>query len=213
MSLQIKILLNKIKENWIWFFILSLLTILCLILYSVRGSRLTQFDLLSLICYPRLTNNTYMSMLISLYQIALNIYIIYIFVNYDFEYSFDNIVLRINNKKWILYKIVCSILFVLFFKLIQIILIYLFFYNKIDFKIIYLFYPLIYFILITLLTILVLSFAGKKKNIYFIILIIVEYTLYINFNFLISIIISIFLIIFTIYYFNLKKYCCKKNTF
>ena len=104
MILQTNILLKIIKKNYKWFIIFLAMIVLNLIFLMVRPEqvKITEMDFFPIIGYPTL-NNSFISILLYVYQFVFLIYIVYIFLKDDFDYSFENIILRIDSKTWIAY--------------------------------------------------------------------------------------------------------------
>ena len=119
MKIQINILMLKLKENIKWFILLILLLVLCLILYHVgttENSTVSTNDFLMLLNYPSLTNYSNVTALLAIYNFVLYIYIAYVFYTYEFNFSFQNIILRVKDNIWILSKIIIFSLFTIFYK-------------------------------------------------------------------------------------------------
>lgn len=212
MILQFEILCGKLKNNWFWFVILIFISLLNLILYHVRPSQIqiTNEDLFSLTCYPSSIEYGFVSLLLTMYQFGLLIYIIYIFYIHEFEHSFENIILRVNQKKWIISKIIVTFVFTFFLRLIYFGLIYLYFYDKISFQLNYLIYPIIYSMFISIMVLFCLNFSDKKRYYIYIISFIVSFILFKRFKLILALLIISTLILAIFLNFNFKKYCSKK---
>ncbi len=208
MNVQLKILLYNLKKSYLWIIILFLLMILSLIFYSVRPLelKLSSSDFIELISYPRSKNISFVSLLVSIYQIGLTIYYIYIYYSYELENSFDNIVIRSNEKKWIFQKIVGSIIFIILFRLIYTGLLYIYFYEKIPFELNFLVMPIIYHILISLIIITILNYTKFDNGIKLLISVIISFFFFLKFNVLISLFLIIIIIIFNCIFFRFKRY-------
>ncbi len=205
MKIQLKILLKILKNNWKWIAILLFIVILKLtmIMLQPTDAEITYYDFLNLICYPNLKDTV--NILLSLYQIGLYLYLILVFYTYEIEYSFENIILRSNEKKWINFKIITSIVFVIITKTIYILLIYLLFKIYFPLKIYYLIYPNVFHI-ISVLSLITFVNIFKNNNKFILILsLIISYLVYKYFYLNISLILIVFIIVMNIWLFRFKR--------
>lgn len=207
MKIQFNILKEKIKNNILWILIIVFLVLLNLILLSVKPIQIksTKLDFLTLIGFPGITEYNGISLLILLYQLGWTLYINYIFYIHEFEHSLENILLRINQKKWIISKIIIIVPAIILCKIVFILLIYLYFCEDLSFSITYIIYPIFYTIFLTLELISIINFLKTNNIIKVIVGIVIAYILFINFNIWFIIAIILVLIYINIKYFNIKK--------
>lgn len=206
MILQTNILLKIIKKNYKWFIIFLAMIVLNLIFLMVRPEqvKITEMDFFPIIGYPTL-NNSFISILLYVYQFVFLIYIVYIFLKDDFDYSFENIILRIDSKTWIAYKTIILFLFILIFKIFQYFVAYIYFYDKINCHCEYLFYSILLSLLIVTFIIFNFNFSKKCNIILSTIEVLIFIVIFIHFNFAIPILIIIAITFFNINYFNFKR--------
>ena len=204
MSLQFMILKNKLKKCWFWIGLFFVITFLCLIFYYFRpmGLNVTKNDFLILFAYPKYYTSSFLAFLVTIYQVVLHIYIIYTFFSYVFYNSYENIILRVNEKKWLLSKINIIFIYTLFFKSFQFLILYIFFKNKFIFNINDFLFTYLYFLLISLFVI--LAFAICNRYVAIVAIFLFAIVLYFNFNIYLSgfLLICLFLFIINL---NLKK--------
>lgn len=207
MKIQLKILIETLRKNFLWIIIFVLLVILSLIFYFVRPNtiELTPNDFLSMICYPKTANYSLMCFLLTMYQVGLIIYIIYNYYTHEFEHSFENIILRTKEKKWIRQKCIIISLFIVFSRLLYVSLLYLYFYNKFSFQPDYLLYPILYQLFISIVVITTINILKREMILEFLIVFIVTYVTMFIFNPVIIFILYILLIIINCIYFQFKK--------
>ena len=214
MKIQINILILKLKENIKWFILLILLLVLCLILYHVgttENSTVSTNDFLMLLNYPSLTNYSSVTALLAIYNFVLYIYIAYVFYTYEFNFSFQNIILRAKDNIWILSKIIIFSLFTIFYKSIYAIITYTYFKNEIPFSIDYIVAPILFNLLCFLSGILTYNFYKRKKIYTQIITLMIPFVLYFYFNYISVIFILIIELIVSIKYFKFKNICINRN--
>lgn len=209
MKLQLNVFLKIFNKNKLWFLIFLLIIILNIVLLMVMPPQveITTNHFLPLVGYPIDNAYNFTAILIIIYQFVLLSYIIIAFLNHDFEYSFENIILRASSKKWIAEKITISFLFILVFKTLQILITYIYFINKIPFKFDYLTYPFFYSLLITSFLLFNVNFSKKSSFLLYILEIIILIYFLQNFNMLLAFLISLFLTVFTYFQFNFKRNC------
>ena len=196
MKVQMKILLEILKKSWLWIIIFVVLAILSLIFYMVRPPEIliTENDFLAMVSYPKNINSSFICFLLSLYQIGTTIYLIYIYYTYEFTYSFENIILRINEKKWIFEKIITCILFLILVRSIYMFLIYLCFFKTIDLSLNFITYPVVYHVLISIILITIINCLKRKNILDLIIVFAIGYLLFNIFNILVASFLTVFLI-------------------
>lgn len=114
MILQLKILFRILLKNLMWlliFFIIACFYFIYLTITYTPEFPTTLLDIVPFTGYPLDSYNS-MQIIVVVYQSALLIYIVYSFLHYDFRYSFENIILRTNPKKWLFFKSLLSYLFI-----------------------------------------------------------------------------------------------------
>jgi hypothetical protein len=207
MKAQIKILLETFKKSWLWITIFVILAMLSLLFYAIRPTEvlITENDFLAMISYPKNIHSGFICFLLSLYQIGITIYLIYIYYTYEFSHSFENIILRVNEKKWIFEKVVTCTVFLILIRLIYMYLIYLYFFKTITLNLNFIMYPVIYHVLISIILITIINFLKRKSILDLIIVFIVSYLLFNIFNILVALIIIAFLFIINFIFFHFKN--------
>lgn len=208
MNIQIKILLYNLKKSWLWIVIFILLVILSIIFYEVRpiSLELQRNDFINLISYPERNDLNFISLLITIYQIGFIIYYMYIYYCYEIEHSFENIIIRINEKKWIFQKIVSSIIFIIFVRIIYTVVVYMYFQKVLSFELGFIFIPILYYILISMILLTIINFISIDNGIKFLLSFIISCLFFIKFNVYIVLLLIIILINFNLKFFNFKKY-------
>lgn len=123
MILQLKILFRILLKNLIWlliFFIIACFYFIYLTITYTPEFPTTLLDIVPFTGYPLDSYNS-MQIIVVVYQSALLIYIVYSFLHYDFRYSFENIILRTNPKKWLFFKSLLSYLFIYLLPLLDVV--------------------------------------------------------------------------------------------
>lgn len=215
MSIQIKVLLYNIKKSLFWKIIFLVLLIVNIIFYEVRpiGIETTNIDFIGLITYPTNIKLQFIPLLINLYQVIFALYFTYIYYTYEFEHSFENIIIRVNEKRWFLQKIMTLLLWLIISKIFYIGLLYIYFSDSVLFKIEYLFVPVLYYIFISLLLITLINFFKLNLEIKFAVLLIVCYLMFVNFNIYFTILYILALLLINFVCFHFKRYSNDKNIF
>ena len=206
MILQLKILFKIIKENYKWIVLFICLVILDYIFLVVRPYqiKLSQNDFYSIIGFPNL-NNSFISILLYIYQFCFLLYISYVFFKDDFEHSFENVILRIDSKKWITNKIIILCLFIVMCKLFQVLIIYACFFNKIEWSFKYLIYSILISLLVSTFVPFNLNFPKKLHPILIVMEIVVFLYSFVNINSIFPYIVIFGICFYNINYFNFKK--------
>ncbi len=206
MILQANILLKIIKKNYKWFIIFLFIIFLYFIFLTVRPFVIATSvkDLFPVIGYPSFDND-YIAMILYLYQYVFLMYITYTFFMIDFEHSFDNLILRIDSKTWLLQKMFVITLFIVVFKIIQFIFAYIYFYNTIAFSFEYLFSVIMLSLLIANIVILNLNFSKKNKIIALVVEMIMFFFIFKYFQIIILIPLIIIICLYNFIFFNFKK--------
>lgn len=208
MKIQFTILKNNIKNNWYWFLILFVLTIISLAIYLLRPSfiELSKEDFISLTCYPVKNFKDYIGFLLSYFTIIINVYIIYLYYNYELEHTSLNIFLRIKDKNWLIYKMITLFIFIVSFRTIYVLLLFIPFINKIPFDNNLIFNNIMYFLSLSLTIITLSNFLHKYKILNLILSVLLPITLFHIYNKLYIFIYIITLILINYTLFNFKKY-------
>lgn len=207
MKIQFHILIEVIKKNWIWYFIFFLLVSLNLIFYTVRPNTilLSENDFFALINYPKNVNYSLINLLFHIYQIGIAVYSVYIFYRYELEFAIENIILRIDAKKWIFQKIVLILATTIIINALYIATIYLIYFREIHFHLNYIIFPIIYNSLIGIILITFTNIFKDKDIMIFISTFLICILMLNFFNFFIAIILTLTLSILNILLFNFKK--------
>lgn len=208
MKIQIYILLQNLKKSWLWIIILMFLMILSLIFYSVRpvGLEVSSNDFIALLGIPLQKQYSFFALLISIYQMGFTVYFVFIYYSYELDFSFENIILRVNEKKWIFEKIFVCIVFTIIMRLTYTGLTYIYFHNKILFEASFIILPVIYHILISMILITIINFIKLDNSLKFFITIILSFLVFIKFITCIATMLIIILICLNIIHFYFKKY-------
>ena len=208
MRLQLEIMLSVIKKTWFWLGILVFLSLIKIVLYTfnVHANVSYEAEFLSFLFIPGFTNYNLSTLLIGIYQTILVIYIVYVFYTYELNNAFFNVILRANEKKWIVSKLLLITIFNILFKLIYQFLIYLYFKNYIFFELEYFLYPVVYDLLLSLFIILMINFINKNKLIGFVVIILLSFIIFKYFNVFIALFLIGILIAVNIFKFHFKWY-------
>src|SRR5574344_1730601 len=203
MKLQSKILFKTLKGNRIWLVIGLVIILLDFILFKYNSFLNKENYSYALITYPAIKFNYLLNMIFTS-QILLHIFIFYKFYNYELENSSYNFLIRIGGKKWYLSKLV-MIIYLIIFRIIYTLLLYILFKNIINFNISYIIYPTTIYIFLYLF-ISFISVILKNDYLFQFCLIFISFIIINNyFNIYILILISTFLLLINYYYFNIKK--------
>lgn len=208
MRLQLEILSSTLKKEWVWMLILVILTMIELILcmFNVNGGINFKTEFLSLIGTPGLTNYNFTTLLIAVYQIGLIIYYVYVYYTYELKSSFENVILRANEKRWIRNKVFVSFIFTIVFKAVYEFFVYLFFSNEVSLKLYYFVYPVLFQMLLSLVIITLNNFFKRRNFIAYVLVTILGLLFFKWFNFVICITFIIVLLIMNICFFHFKTY-------
>ena len=205
MNFEGKILWMNLKKALKWYVLLIALIMGNMIYFKVRpdGIELNSNDLLSLIILPKGNGSSNISLLY-FYQLGLHIYFCYIFFMTELKEQFYYMVSRIDEKKWIIGKMIWLFVYLVIFLLFQYLVLYFFFHKYVNVKIIYFFksflylYPCLLFILV--------AFYECIPIISYILLFLFVILGYIMNPFYLSILTGL-MIIYLILNFKLKKMC------
>ena len=129
MNAQFRILMWSIKKSLFWIILFSILVLISIILYIVRpiGIEITPSDFINLISFPTTIRANFISFMISLYQIVFTFYFTYLYYTYEFEYAFNNTIIRFNEKKWIVQKQALISTFLIIFRFLYTLLVFSYF--------------------------------------------------------------------------------------
>lgn len=172
--IQGRILKNTFKKNYIYVFIFFFYLILDIIVLKLK-----QFSIYNII-------NEVMGIpgydigILSGFKIVLFIYLIYYFYTYEFSNNYDCIFLRIDLRKFYLFKIWYLVCFVVLLNVIHFIIGYVFFGNLISFDILFL---MIKYFMCLMVVVLFWINLFNNKLVIFCLSCIVGYIIFVNFSF------------------------------
>lgn len=197
MKIQLTILKQLLKKNIFWILLLFLLASLSFITYQFRPLELeyTKNDLLQLLCYPGISNKNFFGLLLSIYQISFTIYFVYSFFTYEVERSFSNIILRSNQKRWIIYKLVVCVGFVFFLQFFYVLFLVLLFMSKISISLDYFMIPITIHMGLTVITMIFCTYISNIVGLFFL-FIVASYGCFLFYHPLVFIIIFVITIYF-----------------
>lgn len=158
MNIQINVIVENVKKNCIWFILFIVLVFLKALSVLLEIDKIDVYDAVSLL----LSMPTYMNIL-NLYQIIFVIYFTYKFYTFEFKHSFENVVLRINDRIWLFNKVLMLIIFNFVLRLLCIFIAYMFFSNRVIFSLNYLILPFLYYSYITIQTVLIINVFKKRE--------------------------------------------------
>ena len=203
--LELSVLKETLKKNYIYIIVFFLFLILNIILLELSINGYEYGEVIKLIGIP----NKNVGILIT-YKIILFIFLIYYFYTYELRNIYDFILSRINLTKFYIGKVLFLMLVVIVINLIHFLIIYLWFKDKfmINFE---LFLPCIeYFILLMFLELIFIDMFNSK----FVILTlscISSYFIYTNFQFKIWFIIIGVILSYSLFRINIKRKYYKKD--
>lgn len=117
MKIQLNILFACIKKCLKWFILLISFVLIFLFVVEYNMEVGTD-EFLILIGSYKYNSYDLFRILFFIFNFTITVYFSYIFYNYELENSLDNIVLRSDYRKWIREKFIVLILFVLVFRLL-----------------------------------------------------------------------------------------------
>lgn len=207
-KLEWEMIKDVFKKNKIWLniylmfiFIETLLTILRPIMIPVTTS-----DFLSLIGHPLYYDYNTTTILLKIFQVCLIIYYVYQINSYEYQYSLESFLLRLDEKKWIEIKLLFLIILFGTLKFIFITFLYLFFSNYFELQFSYYLYSIIYDLNIVLLTVTTTNFLVNSKMWFLMLLVmIVAYLNLIFFNVYATLGMIIVQLLVNLYFFRFKK--------
>lgn len=203
--LELSVLKETFKKNYIYIIVFFLFLILDIILLELSINGYEYGEVIKLIGIP----NKNVDILIT-YKIILFIFLIYYFYTYELRNIYDFILPRINLTKFYIGKVLFLMLVVIVINLIHFLIIYLWFKDKfmISFE---LFLPCIeYFILLMFLELIFIDMFNSK----FVILTLTcisSYFIYFNFQFKIWFIIIGVIFSYILFRLNIKRKYYKKD--
>lgn len=166
MKIQMKLFLETVKKNFIWFVIFILLLgghfLACNIDY-MRPHLMIEEEYLSLIAYPFLLKTTVLNTIVFLFQLGLIIYFVYSYYTFEFDVFFQNIVYRVSKIKWFNQKTFILISVSVLFKILYIGIISLLFDNNVIIVIDYFVDPIIFHLSICMVVITFVNLFRMKK--------------------------------------------------
>lgn len=166
MKIQMKLFLETVKKNLIWFIIFILLLgghfLACNIDY-MRPLLMIEEEYLSLIAYPFLLKTTILNTIVFLFQLGLIIYFVYSYYTFEFDVFFQNIVYRVSRIRWFNQKTFILISMSILFKFLYIGIISLLFDKNIVIVIDYFIDPIIFHLSICMVVITFTNLFKMKK--------------------------------------------------
>ncbi len=208
MKRELNSLWVNLKKQSIWFIILLLLLIAGILAYafSYKDQNVVLAQYVTLICMPGQNNYYTTTQLIIVYNILLIAYFIYIYFTSEMDYVFENVILRIKEKKWLISKFVIGTLFIILLKALLFFMIYYFFKEDVAFKINYLINPIVYLVFTEFLVITIISFFKRKNYFAYAIIAVVSYYTFFNYNTWFLLTATLLLAIINFIFFKFKRY-------
>lgn len=199
MNIQINVIVENIKKNCVWFILFIGLVFFKALSILLEISKVDIVDDVSLLLsMPRYMN------ILNLYQIIFVIYFTYKFYTFEFKHSFENIVLRINDSRWLFNKILMLIIFNLILRLLSIFIAYMFFSNRVIFNLNHLLLPFLYYSYVIIQTVLIINILKKQELFVFITSLLCAYLtfIYLDYPIVIILLFAFILINFKIFKFK-----------
>lgn len=208
MKFEIKILKEIIKHNKLWFIVLFILSVMCILFFSIRINPLIfrETDLYAVISYPTKEHSSIISSLFSIYQIIFTIYLTYVYYTYEINNSFENVILRFSEKRWFVIKSLLFSTFITVFRVLFNLCVYIYFAGHVEFSIDFIISPVCYHLFIVIITMTIINFVNFNKVFELIITFIISYLIFMSFNLEMAIILLFILYIFNLFCFSFKKY-------
>ena len=202
MKFELEVLKEVIKRNYLWFIIFFLIntSVILLMLFTKDISYLY-----ATVCYPKNIDNS-LSILVFMYQVVFTIYLSYEFYIYELKEAKENITLRINEKKYIILKIIFLVSFTIIFRIIYNSLVMLVLTNIIKFDTMLVIIPIIYHVILILFTYFVINFINQTKFVQILLVLLFSYIMYNYLNINILLFLLIILLVVNIVFFDFKKY-------
>lgn len=200
MNLQIKIFINKIKKYYKYILLQLLFVLIYILFLKITTIPITIRDFIIMIGEKK---NNILGILFILYQAFVCMLITYKYYMYEKNNNNINIIMRVNSKEWIKNKISILTAFIVIYKLLYSLIVYIFFINIYKFPLKLITYNITKYIIIMLVLINILNNYKNKKVIIYITLLLLTLVIYFN-NFFINIMFIIIMNFINIYTFNIK---------
>ena len=197
MKIEFNLIKNKIKKDKTWLIILLMLTIINIIYCYLNYNKISNnIYYMNLVGYPLINEKLDIYVLYNIYYITYIVYYSISYFNYELENLKENIVIRENDKKWFIRKVISILLYIVTLKLITILIIDVFSNFKYSFN--------INIILISIITITVNNIV-KKNTLVIIISIILSFLIFFSIkNILFLFILLLLLLVLNIIFFKFK---------
>ncbi len=206
MKIEFNLIKNKIKNDKIWLVILLILTIINIMYCYLNYNKINNsIYYMNLIGYPLINEKLDIYVLYNIYYIAYIIYYSISYFNYELENLKENIIIRDNDKKWFIRKIISILLYIVILKLIVILIIDVFSNFKYSFNLNIILLINLYLSLISIITITINNII-KNNTLVIIISMILSFLVFFSIkNILILFLLSVLLLILNIIFFKFKK--------
>ncbi len=200
MKYQLYILLQVIKKSWLW-----LSFIICLFIFNIISNEITIYPLVAETnIYPMMSYPSKSFLLLTFCQIIFSVYFLYYYYTYEMQNSYENTILRINCKKWISIKLFYCALLSVMVRTILTLITYFIYQDILIFSLSFLIYPVIYYILLSLIVI-TLSNLVKINILNLIFIFVFCFLTFAFFNIWVFVLIVLILLIFNYMYFKFKR--------
>lgn len=205
MKIEFNLIKNKIKKDKIWLIILLMLTIINIIYCYLNYNKISDnIYYMNLVGYPLINEKLDIYVLYNIYYITYIVYYSISYFNYELENLKENIVIRENDKKWFIRKVISILLYIVTLKLITILIIDVFSNFKYSFNINIILIINLYLFLISIVTITVNNII-KKNTLVIIISIILSFLIFFSIkNILFLFILLLLLLVLNIIFFKFK---------
>lgn len=206
MKIEFNLIKNKLKNDKTWLIILLMLTIINIMYCYLNYNKINNnIYYLNLIGYPLINEKLDIYVLYNIYYISYIIYYTISYFNYELENLKENIIIRENDKKWIIRKIISTLLYIIVLKLMIILIIDIFSNFKYIFNINIFLVIILYQFLISIITI-TINNVIKKNTLVIIISMLLSFLIFFRIkNILFLFILLILLIILNILIFKFKR--------
>ena len=205
MKIEFNLIKNKIKKDKTWLIILLMLTIINIIYCYLNYNKISNnIYYMNLVGYPLINEKLDIYVLYNIYYITYIVYYSISYFNYELENLKENIVIRENDKKWFIRKVISILLYIVTLKLITILIIDVFSNFKYTFNINIILIINLYLFLISIITITVNNIV-KKNTLVIIISIILSFLIFFSIkNILFLFILLLLLLVLNIIFFKFK---------
>ncbi len=205
MKIEFNLIKNKIKKDKTWLIILLMLTIINIIYCYLNYNKISNnIYYMNLVGYPLINEKLDIYVLYNIYYITYIVYYSISYFNYELENLKENIVIRENDKKWFIRKVISILLYIVTLKLITILIIDVFSNFKYSFNINIILIINLYLFLISIITITVNNIV-KKNTLVIIISIILSFLIFFSIkNILFLFILLLLLLVLNIIFFKFK---------